>query len=174
MPYAIRRAVQADQASIIALVRAAGINPLDLRWQRFLVAEDSGRVIGAIQIKLHRDGSRELASLAVVAAYKGQGIGSALVRALLATESGTVYLTCADRLEGYYTRFGFRRLEPVEMPPYFRRLSRLTSALSAILRIFGRHWRILVMVRKQGIGVRFCATQETGGNGEDGRSRSLD
>jgi len=117
---------------------------------------------------------RELASLAVVAANKGQGIGSALVRALLATESGTVYLTCADRLEGYYTRFGFRRLEPVEMPPYFRRLSRLTRALSAILRIFGRHWRILVMVRKQGIGVRFCATQETGGNGEDGRSRSLD
>lgn len=149
MPYAIRRAVQADQTSITALVRAAGINPFDLRWQRFLVAEDRGRVIGAIQIKPHRDGSRELASLAVVPANRGQGVGSALVKALLATEGGPVYLTCADRLEGYYTRFGFRRLDPPEMPPYFHRLSRLTSALTAVLRVLRRHWRILVMAREQ-------------------------
>ena len=147
MPYAIRRAVQADQTSITALVRAAGINPFDLRWQRFLVADDGGRVIGVVQLKPHRDGSRELASLAVVQEYQGQGVGGALVRELLATETGPVYLTCADRLEGYYTRFGFRRLEPPEMPAYFRRLSRLTRALSAILRAFGQHWRILVMAR---------------------------
>ena len=149
MPYAIRRAVQAEQPSITALVRAAGINPFDLRWQRFLVAEVDGRIIGAVQIKPHRDGSRELASLAVVPEYRSQGVGGALVRALLATEGGTVYLTCADRLEGYYTRFGFRRLEPPEMPRYFRRLSRLTRALAAVLRVFGQHWRILVMALEQ-------------------------
>ena len=149
MPYAIRRAVQTDQTSISALVRAAGINPFDLRWQRFLVAEEDGRIIGAVQIKPHGDGSRELASLAVIPENRGQGVGSALVQALLATESGTVYLTCADRLERYYTRFGFRRLERSEMPSYFRRLSRLTRALSAILCAFGRHWRILVMARDQ-------------------------
>ena len=153
MPYAIRRAVQDEQASITALVRAAGINPFNLRWQRFLVAEDRGRVIGAVQIKPHGDGSRELASLAVVPEVQGRGVGSALVRALLATEGGMVYLTCADRLESYYTRFGFRRLEPPEMPRYFRRLSRLTRALAAVLRLFGQHWRILVMAREQGNGI---------------------
>jgi len=153
VPYAIRRAVQDEQASITALVRAAGINPFNLRWQRFLVAEDRGRVIGAVQIKPHGDGSRELASLAVVPEVQGQGVGSALVRALLATEGGMVYLTCADRLESYYTRFGFRRLEPPEMPRYFRRLSRLTRALAAVLRLFGQHWRILVMAREQGNGI---------------------
>ena len=147
MIYAIRRAVEADQASITSIVRAAGINPLDLRWPRFLVAEEDGRIIGVVQVKSHRDGSRELASLAVVPEYRGQGVGSALVRDLLATEGESVYLTCADRLEGYYTRFGFRRLEPAEMPPYFRRLSRLTRFLSAVLRVFGLHWRILVMAR---------------------------
>ena len=155
MIYAIRRAVEADQASITSIVRAAGINPLDLRWLRFLVADDRGRIIGVVQVKSHGDGSRELASLAVVPEYRGQGVGSALVRELLATEGESVYLTCADRLEGYYVRFGFRRLESTEMPPYFRRLSRLTRFLSAALRVFGPHWRILVMVRMQGIGVRF-------------------
>jgi N-acetylglutamate synthase-like GNAT family acetyltransferase len=147
VPYATRRAVQADQASITALVRAAGINPFDLRWPRFLVAEEDGRIIGVVQVKSHRDSSRELASLAVVPESRGQGVGSALVRELLAIEGESVYLTCADRLEGYYMRFGFRRLEPTEMPPYFRRLSRLTRFLSAVLRVFGLHWRILVMAR---------------------------
>jgi amino-acid N-acetyltransferase len=147
MSYAIRRAGQADQSSITSIVRVAGINPFDLRWQRFLVADDRGRVIGVIQIKPHGDGSRELASLAVVPEHMDQGVGSALVGAILASEIGPVYLTCADRLEGYYVRFGFRCLEPAEMPSYFRRLSRLTRAISAVLRVFGRRWRILVMAR---------------------------
>jgi N-acetylglutamate synthase-like GNAT family acetyltransferase len=147
MPYAIRRAVQADQASITSIVRAAGINPFDLRWPRFLVAEEDGRIVGAVQVKPHGDGSRELASLAVIPERRDQGVGRALVEAILAAETGPVYLTCADRLEGYYVRFGFRCLEPPEMPPYFRRLSRLTRALSAVLRVFGQHWRILVMAR---------------------------
>jgi N-acetylglutamate synthase-like GNAT family acetyltransferase len=147
VPFAIRRATAADQEFITALVRDSGINPFDLRWQRFLAADEGGRVIGVAQIKPHGDGSRELASLAVVPERRDQGVGSALVRALLATETGPVYLTCADRLEGYYARFGFRCLEPAEMPPYFRRLSLLTRALGATLRVFGRHWRILVMAR---------------------------
>jgi N-acetylglutamate synthase-like GNAT family acetyltransferase len=147
MPYAIRCAVQADQNSINSIVRAAGINPFNLRWPRFLVAEEDGRVIGVVQVKPHRDGSRELASLAVIPERRDRGVGSALVGAILAAEAGPVHLTCADRLEGYYARFGFRSLALPEMPPYFRRLSRLTRALSAVLRALGQHWRILVMVR---------------------------
>jgi N-acetylglutamate synthase-like GNAT family acetyltransferase len=147
MSCAIRRAVQSDQASITSIVCAAGINPFDLRWPRFLVVEEDGRIIGVVQVKPHRDGSRELASLAVIPECRDRGVGSTLVGAILAAESGLLYLTCADRLEGYYTRFGFRSLEPDEMPPYFRRLSSLTRAVGAVLRALGLHWRILVMVR---------------------------
>ena len=51
--------------------QAAGLNPFSLGWPRFLVAEDGGRVVGVAQIKPHGDGSRELASLAVVARPAG-------------------------------------------------------------------------------------------------------
>jgi N-acetylglutamate synthase-like GNAT family acetyltransferase len=147
MSYAIRRAVQADQPAITAIVRDAGINPFGLYWPRFLAAEEDGWTIGVVQVKPHGDGSRELASLAVVPERRGQGVGESLVQAVLVSETAPLYLTCADRLEGYYARFGFQSLEPGEMPPYFRRLSQFTRALSAILHLFGRHWRILVMAR---------------------------
>jgi N-acetylglutamate synthase-like GNAT family acetyltransferase len=150
---AIRRATQADQAAITALVRGAGINPFGLRWQRFLVADDGGRVIGTVQIKPHGDGSRELASLAVVPELRGRGVGSDLMQAMLANESGTLYLTCRDHLEGYYARFGFRRLERAEMPRYFRRLSIFPLAIGAVLGVFGQHFRILVMAREEGVQV---------------------
>ena len=143
--YAIRPAVQADQPAITAIVRAAGINPFSLHWQRFLVAEEGGRIIGLAQVKPHRDGSRELASLAVIPERQGHGIGSALVRALLAEERGPVYLTCRDSLKSYYARFGFRRLAGREMPPYFRRLTRFTDAIAFITSPFGVRWRIIVM-----------------------------
>lgn len=154
MAYATRPAVQADQQAITAIVRAAGINPFSLRWQRFLVAEEDGRIIGLAQMKPHRDGSRELASLAVMPERQGQGIGSALVQALLAGECGPIYLTCRDPLESYYARFGFRRLASREMPPYFRRLSRFTGALSCVTAPLGGRWRIIVMGWQSGDGAQ--------------------
>ena len=147
MSYVIRRAMQGDQGAITSIVRDAEINPFGLHWPRFLVAEEDNRIIGVVQVKPHYDGSRELASLAVIPERRGQGVGRALVEAILAGQAGPVYLTCADRLVGYYARFGFRSLEPAEMPAYFPRLSRLTRALGAILGAFHRHWRILVMAR---------------------------
>lgn len=114
------------------MIRAAGINPMSLDWHRFLVMEDEGKVVGIGQIKLHGDGSRELASLAVIPSRQRQGIGSALVRALLASTSGTLYLTCRITLETYYARFGFRRIERDEMTGYFRRLMRLAGIFMAL------------------------------------------
>lgn len=71
------------------------------------MAEDGRRVIGIGQIRLHQAGTRELASLVVVPELQGQGVGRALVEALLAREQGPVFLFCAARLVGFYQRFGF-------------------------------------------------------------------
>ena len=53
-----RPAQASDEAAIKALIRTVNINPMGLKWQRFLVALDkNGQLIGCGQIKSHRDGS---------------------------------------------------------------------------------------------------------------------
>ena len=130
----IRSAIAADQSTITQMIHDAGINPMSLDWHRFLIAEEDGVTVGIGQIKVHGDGSRELASLAVIPSRQGQGIGSGLVHALLEKVTGEIYLTCRSPLETYYSRFGFRRIERDEMPPYFRRIMRLAGIFMALAR----------------------------------------
>ncbi len=129
MPLIIRPAVADDQFAITAIVRAARINPRDLDWPRFLLAQWGQDVIGVGQVKPHADGSRELASVAVVPEWQGNGVGSALIRALLSREPGPLHLMCDDSREHYYQRFGFQRLDRAAMPPSFRRFMRLAPAI---------------------------------------------
>lgn len=124
MSFSIRPARQGDQWTIRRTVWRARINPFDLAWQRFFVAEVNGKVIGVGQIKPHADGSRELASIAVIPSHQHKGVASMLILALLANEQGRVYLTCRAPLEPFYTRLGFRRATEQELPPYFRRIAR--------------------------------------------------
>ena len=83
--FTLRPANAADFPAIKYLVRSARINPTGLKWSRFVVAEnDLGEVIGCGQIKPHKDGSYELASLVVEENYRGQGIARSLVAHLAA------------------------------------------------------------------------------------------
>ena len=145
----IRPAAQVDQPAITAMVRAAGINPLSLHWPRFRVAEEAGRIVGVAQIKIHGDSSRELASLAVAPDRQSKGIGGALIQHLLSQPEGQppLFLMCRDELEGYYARFGFRRVERGEMPAYFRRMTRLAAVFTAIAAFSGEQRHVLVMRR---------------------------
>ena len=144
MPLIIRPASADDQFVITAIVRAARINPRDLDWRRFLVAQWGQDVIGVGQVKAHADGSRELASIAVVPEWQGQGVGGALVRALMARETGPLYLMCNAHRESYYQRFGFRRLDVAAMPSYFRRF----VLLAPFIRLLTLNWvRVVVMGR---------------------------
>ena len=135
-----RPAAESDQKTITRMIHDAGINPMSLDWKRFIIAEDNDapstslRIIGIGQIKVHGDSSRELASLAVIPARQGQGIGGAIIRELLSKETGVLYLTCRAQLETYYARFGFRRVERDEMSPYFRRLMRLAGIVMTLAR----------------------------------------
>jgi N-acetylglutamate synthase-like GNAT family acetyltransferase len=131
--YTLRPATSADAALIRRLIREASLNPFGLNWQRFLVAEQDGQVVGIGQIKPHRDGSRELASIAVVPSFHGQGVGTLIIEALLARESAPLYLMCRSPLEMYYHRFGFTRLEVEAMPPYFKRICSVARLLRPLL-----------------------------------------
>ena len=101
-------------------------------------------MVGMGQVKSHGDGSRELASIAVAPSRQGQHIGTAVIKALLAREGGAVlHLSCRRELEGYYQRFGFRRVEPSAYPPYFRRTTRMANLIT---RFFGIH---LIVMRRE-------------------------
>jgi len=143
MPLTIRPASQADQGTIRRLIKEARINRMSLNWPNFVVAEDGGAIVGIGQVKTHGDGSRELASIAVTRARQSQGIGGAIIKTLLAREQGVVHLTCRSQLQGYYERFGFRRLDSAEFPLYFRRL---LPIINVVVRLFGT--QILVMRRE--------------------------
>jgi N-acetylglutamate synthase-like GNAT family acetyltransferase len=140
----IRPATKEDHPTIRRFVKDARLNPMSLNWPNFVVAEEDGAVVGVGQVKAHGDGSRELASIVVVPARRSHGIGSAVIRALLAGNPGTVlHLTCRRELQGYYERFGFRRLDQADYPPYFARLIPLANLVG---RFSGT--RILVMRRE--------------------------
>ena len=135
----LRPARAEDQATIRTIVRAAGINPFGLDWPHFIVAEDDGQIVAIGQIKPHGDGSRELASIATIPARQRQGLGSAIVRRLLVNTVPPLYLMCAAHNETFYLPFGFRRVEPEAMPPYFRRYHRLMNVFA------GEQPRLVIM-----------------------------
>jgi N-acetylglutamate synthase-like GNAT family acetyltransferase len=142
----IRPAAAADQAEITRIARSSDINPFGLAWPRFLVAEAEGRIVGVGQVKQHGDGSRELASIATIPEYRHKGVATAVVNALLARESGVLYLTCRDTMEAFYNRFGFVTIGRDAMSPYFRRISWIANP-PRFLRWLWRNVRILIMKR---------------------------
>ena len=119
----LRPAEQADDAAIHAMIRKERLNPLAITWSHFVLAvTQNGEIIGCCQVKTHRDGSRELASLVVCPEWRGQGVARLLIEYLLERTPGMLYLTCMDRLEPLYQRFGFQTLhDPATLPLYFRR-----------------------------------------------------
>jgi amino-acid N-acetyltransferase len=89
--------------------------------------DSNGEVIGCAQVKPHRDGSYELASLVVRPEYRGQGIARLLVEYWIQHHAGDLYLMCRASLGGFYQRFGFEIAAEGDVPPYFCRISRLAS-----------------------------------------------
>ena len=108
--FVIRPAHAADETTIKAMIRREHLDPLNVHWQNFLAAEDAvtGRIIGIGQVKPFRSG-RELGSLVVAPERRQNGVGAAIITALIARESGPLLLFCLAFREPYYARFGFQR-----------------------------------------------------------------
>lgn len=142
----IRPARAEDQKAIRALIWQALLDPTAVHWQNFLVAEEDGEVIGCGQIK-HYFGIRELASLVVQTDKRGQGIGSALVQALITYEPRELYLTCAKRLISYYRRFEFEVVPWRQVPGILKLKLALANTLGRIIFRTG----YVVMKRSDGL-----------------------
>lgn len=134
--YTMRPAKEQDQVAIRSLIRRVGINPLGIKWQRFLIAVDEAdALIGCGQVKAHGNGSLELASIAVKEAWRRQGIGTAIIRELQAAHRRPLWLTCRAELKPLYEASGFVEIVDLEgMPPYFRRVKRFAKVYQTLTR----------------------------------------
>ena len=137
MSLAIRAATADDQSAIVGLVHSERLNPHGLDWSNFVVAVDGDELIGAAQIRRHKDGSRELGSLVVDRSHRRQGLASRLIDTLLAAEAGRVLVITGKVRAAYFARWGFRPTTSWRAPKSVRAnyyLGYMIGGLFALLR----------------------------------------
>lgn len=146
LEFTIRPARPDDDDAIKEAVQRARLDRTGLDWRNFRVAEsrrpgEGGSsaegsqdppalpaMLGFCQIRRYR-GVRELGSLYVRKAQRGQGIGAALVRACLAGQTPPIHLECVEDRQSYYEQFGFRRISKRQAPLALRLKSTLGGAV---------------------------------------------
>jgi N-acetylglutamate synthase-like GNAT family acetyltransferase len=139
--FQIRPARSDEAVTIRSMIRAERLDPFNVHWENFLVAETNGRIIGIGQIKPY-PGARELGSLAVVADQRQAGVGAAIINALIARENGPLYLFCLVFREPYYAKFGFRSVTVNDLPPALKSKYTLGQFFTRLFR-----QRLIVMYR---------------------------
>jgi N-acetylglutamate synthase-like GNAT family acetyltransferase len=149
MAVSIRPARQEDQQTIVSFVRQAKINPRNLHWQNFLVAEQDGQIVGMRQVKVYEQGTREIASGFVLPEYRRRGISAQLMNELLAGETGPLYTMVNPKRAPYYEKFGFRRVEVSQLPSDFRKEFRIGRIITTLISLFRKEKiRIIPMKRE--------------------------
>ena len=149
MSITIRAATQADQPTILSMIREAKINPGNLHWEHFRIAEEDGKIVGIRQVKVHKEGTREVASGFVLPEYRRRGISAQLMKEILGREKCDLYLMCAKRRKNYYEPFGFRDAKLSELPPDFLReylIGKIVTTLISIVTL--RNLNIIPMKRE--------------------------
>lgn len=112
----LRSACTSDMWAIRKLVLSAKLDPTQIRWSQFWVIECEGRIVACGQLRCF-PGAQELGSLVVAPAWRGQGLGSYLVKYLIQQATQPLYLEClGSKLAQFYTRFGFVPVSWTELP----------------------------------------------------------
>ena len=144
----IRPARGEDQRVIQALVRSERLNPTRLNWPNFVVAAEESGLVGAVQLRTHSDGSREIGSLIVRKEWRGQGIASRMIDALISRDDGRLLVITNENIAALFERRGFRRIEPDAVPAAIRRnyrIGRLAGIMSLLK--FRRMRRLVILDR---------------------------
>jgi N-acetylglutamate synthase-like GNAT family acetyltransferase len=105
--------------------------------------------VGIRQVKIHKKVTRKVASGFVVPEYRRQGISAQLMKAILAKESGPLYLMCRDRRTYYYEPFGFRQVTVNKLPPDFRKEYRIGRIVTTLLSLFSKDKVHIVPMKRE-------------------------
>jgi N-acetylglutamate synthase-like GNAT family acetyltransferase len=157
MHMTIRAAEAEDAEPIRALVRAEALGALGLDWRNFMVADLSGRVVGAVQLRHVADGVAELASLAVRPSERGDGLAQRLVDAALAQAPERVLVVAPGGHVTHYRRWGFRRIRAAEAPGAVRVSQAIGQSLALAGMLRGRAPRRLVILERVAMAVSAAA-----------------
>lgn len=149
MALTIRPARKEDQETIVSFVRQAKINPRNLHWENFMVAEENGQVIGMRQVKVHSHGTREVASGFVLPEFRRRGISARLMNELLARESGPLYAMVSEKRAGYYEQFGFRRVDLNQLPADFLKEYRIGRIVTTLISLFRKERVRIVPLKRE-------------------------
>ena len=145
----IRAATEADAPVIHDLIHAARLNPNDLDWHRFLVADHGGTVVACAQVRTHGQGSREVASVAVTSSRRGEGIGRLISEALIAREPvRPLFLYTESRRAAYWERFAFRVIEGDDIPSDMRGSLRLARVATRAMSMFTHQHYVIIVMRR--------------------------
>ena len=102
------KAIIADELQIRGILEKLDGDMANFDISQFVVAKNEGKIIGCVRIKVFIDRSLELASLAVLPEYQGQGVGSELIRKILLSKPARpIFLLTSSGNEKFYKRFGF-------------------------------------------------------------------
>ena len=145
----IRAAVEADQSTIVSFIQQAKLNPRNLHWERFLIAEENGKILGIRQVKIHKQGTREVASGFVLPEYRRQSISAQLMNALLARETGPLYTMVNEKRSPYYEQFGFRRVDVNQLPSDFRKEYSIGRIVTTLLSLFSKERVRIVPLKRE-------------------------
>lgn len=142
----IHTAAAQHAAPIRQLIEQADLFQHGLDWHNFHVAlTPADEFVGCGQVKQHKDGTWELASIAVLPAWQGRGVSRAIIESLLAQHTGELYLMSISALKPLYEKFGFVEVPAAQMPKYFRRLTQMPAMIAEFERV---NERIMVMKRE--------------------------
>jgi N-acetylglutamate synthase-like GNAT family acetyltransferase len=148
MTITIRPAKSEEQKMILSLIRQAKINPRNLHWENFLVAEDNGRIVGIRQVRVHSQGTREVGSGFVVPEYRHQGVSARLMNEILSRETGPLYAMINEKWMPYYEQFGFQRIAVEKLPLDFRREYRIGRMITSVISLFMKEKLRIIPIRR--------------------------
>jgi len=106
----VRKALPEDIPAAVGLAGKLGLDYPGMEVDRLWVAEEAGRIVGLVSLKEHSD-CLELCALGVDPKHREEGLGKALVEALLAEAQGDVHL--ATVIPGFFESCGFVRAHDI-------------------------------------------------------------